>query len=119
MNRTEEDQSKIIDKDAKNKFKWSWLVKFVTVEIEKKSHKMTLADCIEIVFRLMYRFASLGRRCQQDDEILRKCRIYEFLHSHSVSHYSLFAFLTFNLHFIVRGRKCCILFRSLKPPLPS
>ena len=39
INRTEEDQTKIIDKDAKNKFKWSWLEKFVTVEIEKKSHK--------------------------------------------------------------------------------
>ena len=35
INRTEEDQTKIIDKDAKNKFKWSWLEKFVTVEIEK------------------------------------------------------------------------------------
>ena len=49
INRTQEDQIKIIDKDAKNKFKWSWLQKFVTVEIEKKSHKITLADCIEIV----------------------------------------------------------------------
>ena len=51
INRTEEDQTKIIDKDAKNKFKfkWSWLEKFVTVEIEKKSHKIMLADCIEIV----------------------------------------------------------------------
>ena len=47
---TEEDQTKIIDKGAKNKFKWSWLEKFVTVEIEKKSHKIMLADCIEIVF---------------------------------------------------------------------
>ena len=47
INRTEEDQTKIIDKDAKNKFKWSWLEKFVTVEIEKKSHKVTLANCIE------------------------------------------------------------------------
>ena len=46
INRTEEDQTKIIDKDAKNKFKWSWLEKFVTVEIEKKSHKVTLANCI-------------------------------------------------------------------------
>ena len=49
INRTEEDQIKIIDKGAKNKFKWSWLEKFVTVEIEKKSHKIMLADCIEIV----------------------------------------------------------------------
>ena len=49
--RTEEDQTKIIDKDAKNKFKWSWLEKFVTVEIEKKSHKIMLADCIEIVLK--------------------------------------------------------------------
>ena len=49
INRTEEDQTKIIDKGAKNKFKWSWLAKFVTVEIEKKSHKIMLADCIEIV----------------------------------------------------------------------
>ena len=46
INCTEEDQIKIIDKDAENKFKWSWLEKFVTVEIEKKSHKITLADCI-------------------------------------------------------------------------
>ena len=35
INRTEEDQTKILDKGAKNKFKWSWLEKFVTVEIEK------------------------------------------------------------------------------------
>ena len=49
INRTEEDQTKIIDKGAKNKFKWSWLEKFVTVEIEKKSHKIMFADCIEIV----------------------------------------------------------------------
>ena len=49
INRMDEDQIKIIDKDAKNKFKWSWLEKFVTVEIEKKSRKITLADCIEIV----------------------------------------------------------------------
>ena len=49
INRTEEDQTKIIDKGVKNKFKWSWLEKFVTVEIEKKSHKIMLADCIEIV----------------------------------------------------------------------
>ena len=49
INRTEEDQSKIIDKCAKNKFKWSWLEKFVTVAIEMKSHKIMLADCIEIV----------------------------------------------------------------------
>ena len=34
INRTEEDQIKIIDKDAKNNFTWSWLEKFVTVEIE-------------------------------------------------------------------------------------
>ena len=40
INRTEEDQTKIIDKGAKSKFKWSWLEKFVTVEIEKKSHKI-------------------------------------------------------------------------------
>ena len=33
--RTEEDQIKIIDKDAKNNVKWSWLEKFVTAEIEK------------------------------------------------------------------------------------
>ena len=45
INRTEKDQIQIIDKDAKNKFKWSWLEKFVTVEIEKKSHKIMLADC--------------------------------------------------------------------------
>ena len=44
INRTEEDQIKIIDKGAKNTFKWSWLEKFVT--IEKKSHKIMLADCI-------------------------------------------------------------------------
>ena len=49
INGTEEEQTKIIDKDAKNKFKWSWLEKFVTVEFEKKSHKVTMADCIEIV----------------------------------------------------------------------
>ena len=49
VNRTEEDQTKIMDKGARNKFKWSWLEKFVTVEIEKKSHKIMLADCIEIV----------------------------------------------------------------------
>ena len=49
INRTEEDQTKIMDKGAKNKFKWSWLEKFVTVEIEKKSHKIMLVDCIEIV----------------------------------------------------------------------
>ena len=49
INRTEEDQTNIIDKGAKNKFKWSWLEKFVTVEIEMKSHKITLSDCIEIV----------------------------------------------------------------------
>ena len=35
INRTEEDQTKIIDKGATNKFKWSWLEKFITVEIEK------------------------------------------------------------------------------------
>ena len=46
INRTEEDQTKIIDKGVKNKLKWSWLEKFVTVEIEKKSHKIMLADCI-------------------------------------------------------------------------
>ena len=46
INRTEEDQTKIIDKGTKNEFKWSWLEKFVTVEIEKKSHKIMLADCI-------------------------------------------------------------------------
>ena len=46
---TEEDQTKIIDKGAKNKFKWLWLEKFVTVEIEKKSPKIMLVDCIEIV----------------------------------------------------------------------
>ena len=51
INRTEEDQTKIIDKGVKNKFKWSWLEKFVTVEIEKKSHKIMLADCIEIVLK--------------------------------------------------------------------
>ena len=51
INRTEEAQTKIIDKGAKNKFKWSWLEKFVTVEIEKKSHKIMLADCIEIVLK--------------------------------------------------------------------
>ena len=51
INRTEEDQTKIIDKGAKNKFKWSSLEKFVTVEIEKKSHKIMLADCIEIVLK--------------------------------------------------------------------
>ena len=49
INRTEEDQTKIIDKGAKIKFKWSRLEKFVTVEIEKKSHNIMLADCIEIV----------------------------------------------------------------------
>ena len=50
INRTEEDQTKTIDIDVKNKFKWSWLEKkFVTVEIEKKSHKITLTECIEIV----------------------------------------------------------------------
>ena len=49
INRTEEDQTKIIDEGAKNKFKWSWLEKFVTVEIEKKSQMIMLADCIEIV----------------------------------------------------------------------
>ena len=26
INRTEDDQTKIMDKDAKNKFKWSWLI---------------------------------------------------------------------------------------------
>ena len=36
INRTEEDQIKIIDKDAKNKFKWSWLEKFVTVELYRQ-----------------------------------------------------------------------------------
>ena len=38
INRTAEleDQIKIIDKDAKNKFKWSWLQKFVTVELYKQ-----------------------------------------------------------------------------------
>ena len=41
INRMEEDQTKITYKDAKNKFKWPWLEKFVTVEIEKKSHKIT------------------------------------------------------------------------------
>ena len=46
INRTGEDQTKIIDKGAKNKFKWLWLEKFVTVEIEKKSHKIMLAYCI-------------------------------------------------------------------------
>ena len=46
INRTEEDQTKIIDKGAKSKFKWSWLETFVTVEIENKSHKIMLADCI-------------------------------------------------------------------------
>ena len=52
INRTEEDQTKIIDKDAKNKFKWSWLrlEKFVTVEIEKKAHEVTLANCIEAAY---------------------------------------------------------------------
>ena len=49
INRTEEDQTKTIDTDVKNKFKWSWLEKFVTVEIEKKSHNITLTECIEIV----------------------------------------------------------------------
>ena len=49
INRTEEDQTKTIDIDVKNKFKWSWLEKFVTVDIEKKSHKITLTECIEIV----------------------------------------------------------------------
>ena len=49
INRMEEDQTKTIDIDVKNKFKWSWLEKFVTVEIEKKSHKITLTECIEIV----------------------------------------------------------------------
>ena len=49
INRTEEDQTKIIDKGAKSKFKWSCLEKFVTVKIEKKSHKIMLADGIEIV----------------------------------------------------------------------
>ena len=49
INRTEEDQTKIIDKGSKNNFKWSWLEKFATLEIEKKSHKILLADCIEIV----------------------------------------------------------------------
>ena len=49
INRTEKDQIQIIDKDAKNKFKRSWLEKFVTVEIEKKSHKIMLADSIEIL----------------------------------------------------------------------
>ena len=49
INRTEEDQTKIIDKGAKNEFKWSCLEKFVTVKIEKKSHNIMLADCIEIV----------------------------------------------------------------------
>ena len=52
INSTEEDQTKIIDKYAKNKFKWSWLEKFVTVEIEKKSHKVTLANCIEAAHAL-------------------------------------------------------------------
>ena len=49
INRTEEDQTKTIDIDVKNKFKWSWLEKFVTVDIEKKSHKITLTECIEIL----------------------------------------------------------------------
>ena len=49
LSRTEEDQIKFIDKGAKNKFKWLWLEKFITVEIEKKSHKIMLTDCIEIV----------------------------------------------------------------------
>ena len=40
INRTEEDQIKIIDKDAKNKFKWSWLEKFITVEIEKNHTRL-------------------------------------------------------------------------------
>ena len=49
INRTEEDQTKTINIDVKNKFKWAWLEKFVTVEIEKKLHKITLTECIEIV----------------------------------------------------------------------
>ena len=36
INRTWEDQIKIIDKDAKNKFTWSWLEKFVTVELYRQ-----------------------------------------------------------------------------------
>ena len=47
INRTQEDQIKIMYKDAKNNFKWSWLEKFVTAE--KKLHKITLANYIEIV----------------------------------------------------------------------
>ena len=35
INRTEEDQTKIIDKGVKNKFKWSWLEKFVTVKLKE------------------------------------------------------------------------------------
>ena len=61
INWTEEDQTKIIDKDAKNKFKWSWLEKFVTVEIEKKSHKVTLANCIEAAHVLHWRIEGGGQ----------------------------------------------------------
>ena len=59
INRTEEDQTNIIDKGVKNKFKWSWLEKFVTVEIEKKSHKIMLGDCI-VVAHVSSRRINLG-----------------------------------------------------------
>ena len=59
INRTEEDQTKIIDKGAKNKFKWSWLEKFVTVKIEKKSHIM-LADCIVAAHELKQKNKAIG-----------------------------------------------------------
>ena len=43
--RTEEDKIKVINKDANNKFKWSWLEKTVIVQIGKEMHKIVLADC--------------------------------------------------------------------------
>ena len=49
ISRTEEDKIKVIDKDANNKFKWSWLEKTVTVQIGKEMHKIVLADCIRKV----------------------------------------------------------------------
>ena len=48
INRTEEDQTKIIDKGAKNNFKWSWLEKFVTVKWKRNHTRL----CWQIVLRL-------------------------------------------------------------------
>ena len=55
INRTGEleDQIKIIDKDAKNNFKWSWLEKFVTVELYKQLKYVYIVNMVYGKIRIL------------------------------------------------------------------